>query len=192
MTFEGMFKTGKDYLQPVVKQAALALPVLVALESESRTALLIGAVYFVVNLVSAFGSRRSHLVAARYGSEDAGVRVIWRWSFLAYLALVPLLYFGFEVVAIGGFILLYLLQNLFRPMHISRFDAYSDESRGATILSVESQSKTLATMVLAPVLGAIVDQVAARGSAAFWPVGIAGAFLAGIMLLTGRPKSKRP
>ncbi len=191
MTFEGMFKAAKDYLQPVVKLAALGLPVLVAMESESRTALLIGAVYFVVNLVSAFGSRKSHLMVARYGDEDAGIRVVWQWSFLAYLALVPLLYFGLETVAIGGFLLLYLLQNLFRPMHISRFDAFSDETRAATILSVESQSKTLATMVIAPVLGAVVDQVASRGTEAFWPVGIAGALLAGIMLVTARPRGSR-
>ncbi len=191
MTYEGMFKAAKDYLQPVVKLAALGLPVLVAMESESRTALLIGAVYFVVNLVSAFGSRKSHLMVARYGDEDAGIRVVWQWSFLAYLALVPLLYFGLETVAIGGFLLLYLLQNLFRPMHISRFDAFSDETRAATILSVESQSKTLATMVIAPVLGAVVDQVASRGTEAFWPVGIAGALLAGIMLVTARPRGSR-
>jgi MFS family permease len=192
MTYEGMFKAGKDYLQPVVKLAALGLPILVAMESESRTALLIGAVYFVVNLVSAFGSRRSHLMVTRYGDEDAGIRVVWQWSFLAYLALAPLLFFGLEMVAIGGFLLLYLLQNLFRPMHISRFDAYSDESQGATILSVESQSKTMATMVLAPVLGAVVDHVSSGGPQAFWPVGIAGALLAGIMLVTARSGSRRP
>ena len=192
MTYEGMFKSGKDYLQPVVQQVALGLPILAAVETESRTALLIGAVYFVVYLVSAFGSRRAYLVVARYGGEEPAVRRVWQWSFLAYLALVPLLFFGWETVAIGGFLLLYLLQNIFRPMQISRFDAYSDERRGATVLSVESQSKTLATMVLAPVLGAVVDQVSAHGTEAFWPVGIAGALLAGIMLLTSRSGAGRP
>ncbi|MEN8007008.1 MAG: MFS transporter [Candidatus Krumholzibacteriota bacterium] len=188
MTYEGMFKAGKDYLQPVVKQAALALPFLVALETESRTALLIGAVYFVVNLVSAFGSRRSHRVVEKYGGEEPGVLVVWRLSFLAYLVLIPLLYLGWEMVAVGAFLLLFLLQNLFRPMQISRFDAYSDETRGATVLSVESQAKTLATMVIAPVLGAAVDGLGAGGAAAFWPVGLFGVLLAGVMLLTaGKP-----
>jgi MFS family permease len=188
MTYEGMFKAGKDYLQPIVKQAALALPILVALEAESRTALLIGAVYFVVNLVSAFGSRRSHRFVLKYGGEDAGLRVVWKASFWAYLVLVPLLYFGWEIAAIGAFLLLFLLQNLFRPMQISRFETYSDETRGATILSVESQAKTAATMVIAPVLGAVVDLVGSRGTAAFWPVGLAGMLMAAVMLLT----SKKP
>jgi MFS family permease len=186
MTYEGMFKAGKDYLQPIVKQAALAAPILVSLETESRTALLIGLVYFVANLISAFGSRRSHRFADRYGDEDAGIRVVWKASFWAYLIMVPLLLGGWEVAAIGAFLLLFLLQNLFRPMQISRFDAYSDETRGATVLSVESQSKTLATMVLAPVLGAVVDMTRAQGSTAFWPVGLAGMLLAGAMLLTAK------
>jgi MFS family permease len=184
MTYEGTFKAGKDYLQPIVGQAALALPVLVALENESRTALLIGMVYFVVNLVSAYGSRKSHLLVARFGSEDGGIRFVWHNTFWTYLTLVPLLYFGFELVAVVAFLGLYLLQNLFRPMQVSRFDAYSDETRGATILSVESQAKTLATMLIAPALGAVVDLVGSTGQKAFWPVGVLGAALAGIMLLT--------
>jgi len=184
MTYEGMFKAGKDYLQPIVKQAALAVPILVSLETASRTALLIGVVYFVANLVSAFGSRRSHRFADRYGGEDAGIRVVWKASFWAYLVMVPLLFGGWEFAAIGAFLLLFLLQNLFRPMQISRFDAYSDETRGATVLSVESQAKTLATMVLAPVLGAVVDLTGAQGSTAFWPVAVAGMLMAGVILMT--------
>jgi hypothetical protein len=145
----------------------------------------------VVNLVSAFGSRRSHGLVEKFGSEDAGIRVVWRASFWAYLVLVPLLYFGWELAAIGAFLLLFMLQNLFRPMQISRFEEFSDETRGATVLSVESQAKTAATMVIAPTLGAVVDLVGTRGSAAFWPVGVAGMLMAGLMILTSK-KSGEP
>lgn len=191
MTYGGMFKAGKDYLQPIVKMAALSVPILISLEAESRTALLIGVVYFVVNLVSAFGSRRSHRFVEKFGGEDGGIRVVWRASFWAYLVLVPLLYFGWGMAAIGAFLLLFLLQNLFRPMQISRFEEFSDETRGATVLSVESQAKTAATMVIAPVLGAVVDLVGADRTAAFWPVGVAGMLMAAVMIMTTK-KSGEP
>ena len=55
MTYEGMFKAGKDYLQPIVKQAALAVPILVSLETESRTALLLGLVYFAEGVLDLHG-----------------------------------------------------------------------------------------------------------------------------------------
>jgi len=167
------------------------VPILVALEAESRTALLVGAVYFVANMVSAFGSRRSYSLVRRFGSEDAGIRVLWQATFLVWLVLVPLLFETWLVVAIGAFLLLYFLQNLFRPMQISRFDAYSDETRGATVLSVESQAKTLATMVIAPALGAAVDLVGSRGGPSFWPVALAGMIICGIMLWTARPRDGR-
>lgn len=186
MSYEGMFKAGKDYLQPIVKHAALAAPVLLAVQAESRTALLIGAVYFVVNLVSAYGSRRSHRLVERFGGEEAGTRVVWQASFWVYFALVPLLFLGWESGAIAAFVILFVLQNLFRPMQISRFDAYSDETRGATVLSVESQAKTLATMVMAPVLGAAVDLVGDKGTVSFWPVALAGMLIAAIMIVTAR------
>jgi hypothetical protein len=99
-----------------------------------------------------------------------------------------LLYKGWTGPAIGLFILLNLLQNLFRPMHISRFDDHADEHQGATVLSVESQSKGLAAMVLAPLLGWLVDAAAAAGSPGpFWPIGVVGAALAAVMIATRRP-----
>lgn len=58
-----------------------------------------------------------------------------------------------------AFILIYNLQNLWRPFLISRFDSYSREEQGATILSIESQSRRIVTMILAPLLGYGVDAI---------------------------------
>jgi len=46
-------------------------------------------------------------------------------------------------------------------------------------------------MVVAPALGAAVDLVGSQGQAAFWPVGVAGAALAGFMLLTAKNGGNR-
>jgi MFS family permease len=185
MTFEGTFKVTKDYLQPIARQAALATPLLLTLNEKTRAPLLIGAVYLVLNLAASWASRNSHLLVKWRGDEERGVRVVWWGAFAVYLALVALLWWGRMGWAIVLFIALNLLQNLFRPMHISRFDAHADENQGATILSVESQSKSLAAMVLAPLLGWLVDQAAAGGaSGGFWPLGVVGAVLAVGMIIT--------
>jgi MFS family permease len=188
MTFEGTFKVAKDYLQPLVRHAALGAPLLLMLDEKNRTPILIGAVYLTLYILSAWASRQSHRLAQRFGGEERGVGVVWWSTLVVYVALVPLLYMGWTGPAIGLFILLNLLQNLFRPMHISRFDDHADEHQGATILSVESQSKGLAAMVLAPLLGWLVDAAAASGSpGAFWPIGVVGAGLAAVMIATRRP-----
>ena len=72
MGFEGAFKVTKDYVQPVLKAAALALPVVLGLGERQRTAVLVGAVYFVLYLASSFASRRADWLARRAGSEARG------------------------------------------------------------------------------------------------------------------------
>ncbi|MCB1181895.1 MFS transporter [bacterium] len=186
MGFEGVFKVAKDYLQPMVQQAALALPLLAALAQDKRTAVLVGVVYLLVNLLAAWASRNSHRLAAWRGGEEAGVRVVWLGMLGGYVVMAPLLYFGRTFAAIAVFILMHLLQNLFRPMHVSRFDEFSDDASGATILSVENQAKGIAAMVLAPAVGWLVDTVGVGGeNGGFWVVAAVGAGLALLMVLTG-------
>ncbi|MFQ5382001.1 MAG: hypothetical protein ACE5EF_10315, partial [Dehalococcoidia bacterium] len=62
-----------------------------------------------------------------------------------------------------------------RPVLISRFDEQGDESQGATILSIESQARRFATMILAPVLGLAIDAVGRHDlGGPFWPAGLLG------------------
>lgn len=187
MTFEGTFKVAEDYLQPITRHAALALPLLLALDNKTREALLIGAVYLTLHMMSAWASRWSHRMADRFGGEEPGVRFVWWLNLATYAALVPLLWYGLMVPAILLFVVLNVLHNLFRPMHISRFDAHSEEHMGATILSVESQAKNVAAMVLAPLLGLMVDRAVAGGhGAGFWPVAAVGTVLAAVTIAADR------
>ena len=56
MSFEGGFKASKDYLQPILKNAVIALPFLLVMENIKRTALLIGIVYFAMRMMSSIAS----------------------------------------------------------------------------------------------------------------------------------------
>ena len=187
MTFEGTFKVVRDYLQPLTRQAALGAPLLLALNEQTRGPVLIGVVYLTLYVLSAWASRNAHRLVDRFGNEERGVAVVWRLTGLVYFALVPLLWQGWTGPAIGLFVILNLLQNFFRPLHISRFDAYGAEHQGATILSVESQAKGLAAMVMAPLLGWLVDRATAATFdpvQGLWPIGVVGVVLALLMILS--------
>ena len=86
-------------------------------------------------------------------------------------------------LAIFLFVALAMLQNFWRPVQVTRFDTYSDTSKGATILSIESQAKSVFTMIVAPALGFAVD------CCGFWPIGALGAFIAAAAIVT-TPKFK--
>ena len=148
-----------------------------------------GAVYFVLHLLSALASRRSYRLAQLAGGEEQGARLLWRVVLGIYLVLGPLLFLDWYPLAIAGFVGLFVLQNYWRPIQISRFDSHSDEGQAATVLSIESQAKALSTMLLAPLLGFAVDRAAALGTGgSFWPVGVMGAAVTLGILLLRRPR----
>jgi len=185
MSFEGVYKAVEDYLQPIVKNMALLLPVFIAWGETRRSAVMIGVVYVILYLASAYASRNAHRLTSSAGGEEGGSRLLWKVVFILYLALIPLLFFGYYYIAVIGFIALALIQNFWRPILISRFDAFASETKGATMLSIESQAKSVSTMIIAPILGVAVDF--ARGQSLggeFWPVATIAAVIALIILLT--------
>ena len=178
MGFEGMYKASKDFLQPILEQTALALPLLLALNESKRTALLVAGVYFILYFLSSFASRNSHRISDWQGGDEGAARFMW-WIDLALFALlIPALWFNWYPAIIALFVALAILQNFWRPGLISRFNAQSTPEMSATILSIEAQSKSLATIILAPLLGWMIDSV---GS--FWPVGVVGTCIAVAILL---------
>ncbi len=180
MGFEGSYKVSKDYLQPIVKQAALNLPFFLWLSAEKRSAVLIGCVYLLISVLSIIASRNAYRLPQKLGGENEAALGIWKIGLVLFLLITPALGFQIKVVAILLFIILEMLQNFWRPVQITRFDMYSDTRKSATILSIDSQAKSLFTMIAAPLLGFTVDHYG------FWTIGLLGAGLAAVALLTSR------
>ena len=195
MGFEGFFKASKDYLQPILLAAALPLTGGLAtrydLTETQRSVFLFAPVFFTLFMLSAVASRKAHVLVDRHGSEDRTAKWLWAVAAAIFLALVPGMYFDLHWAMIGGFVLLYIMQNLWRPVLISRFGAHSDETKGATVLSIESQAKSVATMIIAPLLGCAIDCVSLMRDPTgaetwFWPVGALGLVLTLAFFVTAK------
>ncbi len=181
MGFEGMYKASKDFLQPILKQTAIALPILVALDDSKRSALLVAGVYFLLYFLSSFASRNSHRFSDWRGGEEGAAQLMWWIDLALFASLIPALWFGWLPSVIVLFVALAILQNIWRPVLISRFDAQSTPDMGATVLSIEAQAKSLATIIFAPLLGWLVDAFALFAPvevAQFVPIGIVGTCIA--------------
>ena len=193
MGYEGVFLAVKDYLQPVLQAlvlTGLALPLAQHLSEKQQTAVIVGPLHSVLFLIAAFASRNAYRAAEAAGDEARAARWLWGMGAGGYLLLTWTAWHGFLVWAIVLFVVLHALQNVWRPILISRFDAHSSESQGATVLSIESQAKRGATVVVAPLLGWAVDTVKLHGPGGeFWPVGVVGAVSALVFFCTARKKS---
>ena len=179
MGFEGLFKTAKDYLQPVLQGAALVVTVKLAASPDfsevQRTALLVGPVYMVLHLLSAAASRNAHRLVGPESDEELAAHKLWSSAVLLFAMLLPALYWSNYAIIIVCFVALYALQDFWRPILITRFDHSGKENQAATLLSLENQAKSLGTMVLAPVAGCAVDLVTQHeAGGAYWPIAAIG------------------
>jgi hypothetical protein len=144
----------------------------------------------VIYFASAIASRNAHRLVNFSGSEEAGSRLLWICNALIYISLIPLLYFKLYYIAIAFFVLSALLKNIWYPILLSRFDAFATEEKGATVLSIESQAKSISTMIFAPLMGLLVDYIGANGPGGeFWPVAAIAVIPSLYILATQRRKA---
>lgn len=195
--FMGTFKVTSDYLQPILQAMALTglLSTSLAFMPESeqrRIALHIGPVYVVLFLWSAYMSRRAKTLVKHLGEEERAARSLWVLFALAYGVMLVGALVSAQFILVLAFLLLYALEAAWRPILLARFDMASEEKRGATLLSIESQVRSLVAMVLAPGLGWIVDMATGQEEVlASWPVATWGLIVGVIAIILSMARSRR-
>ncbi len=158
-SFMALFKATKDYLQPILEQFALALPIFLAYTGQQRSAVVVGVVYFFIYLSTSYASRNADRFSRRFAALGqainrsyllgvgllalAGVATWQDWTPLAILA-----YLGF-----------YVLHNLRRPMNVAYISDQIATRVMASGLSVESVVRTLMAGGLALLLGVLADHL---------------------------------
>ena len=173
-SFDALFKASKDYLQPVVQVQALALPFLLRWSDNQRTAALIGGVYFLVYTATSLASSASGRIHARLRSPARAVNLTLALGPAILLLSGVALIFRSAGVAIFGFLLVFVLQNVRRPMVVGYLADIMPSRIMVTGLSVEVQLRTLLMAGMAPLLGWAADRAG---------VGIALAAISAAMLV---------
>ena len=155
--FGGLFKSTKDYLQPILESFALSLPILLFATDKQRSAVVIGVVYFFVFLSTSYASRSAAGFSDQFQSLGRAINL----SFL--LGAILLFVAGFAawqhitILSIIVFLLFYALRSLRRPLNVAYISDQIDSRVMASGLSVEAQLITLLTAIFAPLLGLLAD-----------------------------------
>jgi MFS family permease len=155
--FEGVFEITKDYLQPILKAQALVLAAYFALSEKDSTAIIVGIVYFILYLISASASKRAYIFAGKFKSEQAAIMTMLFIGFILIFLSSFGIYTKIYLIAILSYISFYIIQNLWGPIIVAQYDNYAGSSEQATILSIESQTKTLGIIIFAPIAGYLAD-----------------------------------
>lgn len=196
MGFQGAYHVAKDYLQPVLKGAALiAAGHWLANDHMSdiqKSTLLVGPVYLILYLLAGVASRNAHRVVALLGHAENAAHFLWGSAAFLFLGMAGASFFQIDFALIVVFVFLDVLQNLWRPVQLGRLDTHGREEQGALLLSIESQMRRASTMVMAPLMGLAVDMVIVHEiGGPFWPVGLFGVVVTLLFLVTGLRTSSR-
>lgn len=157
--FDALFKTTKDYLQPIIQAQALALPILLSLHGEQRTAILVGCVYSVIYLTTSFASSRAGTVHQHLESPSSGINLTLVIGISLLIIAGAAAWMRVDSIAILAFLGVFILQNLRRPMIVGYLADRMEHCAMASGLSVEAQLRTLIMAALAPMLGWMADKV---------------------------------
>ncbi len=148
----------KDYLQPILKTLALALPIQFFEQDAKQGAIVVGSTYFLIYLGTSFMSRRSGNFAKRFQQPAFPLNLTLLVGLSAGLVSGLFYHLGYTALAILVFVLILFNENLRKPIGIAYIADITDQKAMATLLSVESQLKALFAALFAPMIGFLADR----------------------------------
>lgn len=153
----GFFQAIKDYLQPVLQTLALTVPIMLVYEEQQRTAVIVGSVYFLIYLLTSLASRKSGLFSSWFSSLNRPLNITLLAGLAAGVICGAFYSGGLVLPAVMAFILVFLVENLRKPIGVANLAGISGQDYLATTLSAESQLHSLLTALLAPAIGFLAD-----------------------------------
>lgn len=190
-SFGGFYKGGKDYLQPMISALALSLPVAGALSARRREALLIGAVYTVIYVLTSLASRHSAALAGRFPSSESALNRLLLLGLVLGLTAGLTRWYGLTLIPVILFLAIYALQNLRQPVGVSVVADRIPEEVLSTVLSAQSQLQSLFAAVVALIVGATVDYVGGNVGVGLALSAGLGVILFPLLRLTPRPHAEQ-
>lgn len=154
----GFHRAIKDYLQAVIQTFALSIPVLLALSDNQRSAILIGALYFIIYFSTSYASRKAGKLTNKFKSIELVLNSTMYIGFaLAFLSGI-FFHYGFYFASIMFYIGIYLIENLRNPVGVAYVSELYQDNILATALSTNSQAKSLLAAIIAPIIGFLADR----------------------------------
>lgn len=158
--YSGTFRAVKDYFQPVLAAITATMVAGVpGITPEQATSVVIGVVYFFLYLGTSEASRNASRLSGRFTNLSSALNfsLLGGWGILILAGVFWFLPGTARWSVMIPFILLFLLENIRRPVAVACIAEKLPSNILATTLSVESQTRSLVTAMIAPLLGWIVD-----------------------------------
>lgn len=158
-SFEAVFKSIKDYIQPILEMLIISSGFLLigSMTPDENLKIVLGMSYGLIYILSAFAARKAYILK----NYTSSINLLNTFYFLLAISLIALFFFiefKLYIVVILMYLVLYLLRDMRKPIFVDVCDDYMEKHQRATVLSVESQLRALMTVIIAPGVGFIADR----------------------------------
>ncbi len=148
-------RAGKDYIQLLMVNVALLIPIMLNIEVEKKNGIIIGILYFLIYLITSYASILSSKVAAKNKSNISTITLLSGFIFGIICGI--LFIYKLWVISMIAFVGIFIVENIRKPI-LTGFIADNVPNEILTsVISAQSLLKTILTAILALVLGIIAD-----------------------------------
>jgi predicted MFS family arabinose efflux permease len=133
------------------------IPIFLFLDTEQRAPLMVGLVYAGIYVLTSIASKKSSKLVKKGSDAVTSINVVFLLSAAGIILSGLLLLLDSPVAVVGCFIVLFIFQNIRRPMEVDYLSNLISRKTMASGLSVESQLKSLVTAIAAPLIGIAID-----------------------------------
>lgn len=165
-------KAIKDYIQPLIVSLAIGIPILTGSAPKEKNGAVIGVIYFIIYLLNSYASVLSGSFAKMKKIRTPLLTLIF--GFTAGILSGVFYNIGFFSLSIIAFIMIYLIENLRKPILTGYMADNVPNDILVSVISAQSQLKTIITTVIAFVFGLFADK---------FGIGYSLIFTSGLLLL---------
>ncbi len=182
ITYDGIFKTQKEYIQPLIKQVLISIPLLLTISLNRKVAIFLGIMYFFIYLASHFASKNAFLLVKKFGSVNSALNNTYFITSIMMFGIALFIHIKSIIFIFIFFLLFFIFENMRRPVVLAKVtESLPNNDFTASILSVEAQLKAIFVSIFAPIVGIIADNFSISTSFIF--IGIVSLIFYGVTYL---------
>jgi MFS family permease len=160
--YNSIFKSLKDYIQPIMQLTILFLLADLGLtistyNQDFYLAIILGLIYALFYLVSSYSSKNSYKFEEKIRSPKKSIDLLFYFFGVIIFVEAVFISLRFSFPIIFSYLFIYVSYNIRRPITVGYLGDKIEIQQRTTILSVESQLRTIFVIIFAPLFGFIAE-----------------------------------
>lgn len=157
--FDSIFKTIKDYIQPIFTLLLLSASIgtFLSFDADDSLKIYLGILYGFFYIFSSLASRNVFRLLKRVSAKFLFETFFILLASLSLLLVISVQY-GWALLSMVLFLLLYVLKDARRPVFLDTLSDYVNKDERVTVLSIESQMTAMMMVGFGPLFGFIAEE----------------------------------